>query len=141
MREGGENAQTQRLLPKSQLTRSPWQSTTRILQNVEHGLAALSFSVPADDVAATRRALARARETVGDFGSEEIGDLGKVSLVGAGMRSHPGVAARMFRILADEEINLRLISTSPIKVSCLIPRAEVERAVRSLHAAFQPGAE
>ncbi|HEX5029810.1 MAG TPA: aspartate kinase [Gaiellaceae bacterium] len=112
-----------------------------ILQNVAHGLAALSFSVPAEDVAATRRALTRAREAIGDFASEEIGDLGKVSLVGAGMRSHPGVAARMFRTLADEEINLRLISTSPIKVSCLIPRADVPRAVTALHGAFRPGEE
>ncbi len=112
-----------------------------ILQNVAHGLAALSFSVPAEDVAATRRALTRAREAIGDFASEEIGDLGKVSLVGAGMRSHPGVAARMFRTLADEEINLRLISTSPIKVSCLIPRADVPRAVTALHGALRPGEE
>ena len=67
--------------------------------------------------------------------------IGKVSLIGAGMRSHPGVAARMFRALADEGINLRLISTSPIKVSCLIPRADVERAVRTLHAAFALGEE
>jgi len=110
-----------------------------ILQNVAHGLAALSFSVPADDVAATRRALTRARGAIGDFASEEIGDLGKVSLVGAGMRSHPGVAARMFRTLADEDINLRLISTSAIKVSCLIPRADVARAVSALHDAFRPG--
>jgi aspartate kinase len=112
-----------------------------ILQNVAHGLAALSFSVPADDGAATRRALSRARGAIGDFASEEIGDLGKVSLVGAGMRSHPGVAARMFRTLADEKINLRLISTSPIKVSCLIPRADVPRAVTALHGAFRPGEE
>ena len=90
-----------------------------ILQNVVHGAAELSFSVPQDDVPATRRALERAQETIGPLEIEEIADLGKVSLVGAGMRSHPGVAARMFRTLADEEINLRLISTSPIKVSCL----------------------
>jgi aspartate kinase len=112
-----------------------------ILQNVAHGLAALSFSVPNDDVPATRRALARAEETIGSLVSSEITDLGKVSLIGAGMRSHPGVAARMFRALADEGINLRLISTSPIKVSCLIPRADVERAVRTLHAAFLVGEE
>jgi len=112
-----------------------------ILQNVAHGLASLSFSVPKDDVPATRRALARAEETIGSLVSSEITDLGKVSLIGAGMRSHPGVAARMFRALADEGINLRLISTSPIKVSCLIPRADVERAVRTLHAAFFLGGE
>jgi aspartate kinase len=110
-----------------------------ILQNVVHGTAELSFSVPQDDVPATRRALERAQETIGPLEIEEIADLGKVSLVGAGMRSHPGVAARMFRTLADEEINLRLISTSPIKISCLIPREHVERAVHVLHAAFSLG--
>jgi aspartate kinase len=114
-----------------------------ILQNVGHDSAELSFSVPQDDVPATRRALAQAQAVIGGgpLEVEEISDLGKVSLVGAGMRSHPGVAARMFRTLADEEINLRLISTSPIKVSCLIPRVDVERAVRALHAAFALGGE
>jgi aspartate kinase len=110
-----------------------------ILQNVVHGAAELSLSVPHDDVPATRRALERAQETIGPLEIEEIADLGKISLVGAGMRSHPGVAARMFRTLADEEINLRLISTSPIKISCLIPCADVERAVQVLHAAFSLG--
>jgi aspartate kinase len=110
-----------------------------ILQNVAHGLAALSFSVPRDDVPATRRVLTRAEATIGTLEASEITDLGKVSLIGAGMRSHPGVASRMFRALADEDINLRLISTSPIKVSCLIPCADVPRAVRTLHAAFDLG--
>ena len=110
-----------------------------ILQNVGHESAELSFSVPEDDVPATRRALERAQESIGPIEVDEVSDLGKVSLVGAGMRSHPGVAARMFRTLADEEINLRLISTSPIKVSCLIARSDVERAVRALHAAFSLG--
>jgi len=109
-----------------------------ILQNVVHGLAALSFSVPLDDVPATRRALMSAKETIGPLEVHEIDDLGKVSLVGAGMRSHPGVAAQMFRTLAAEGINLRLISTSPIKVSCLIPRSDVGRAVRALHVTFDP---
>jgi aspartate kinase len=110
-----------------------------ILQNVVHDAAELSFSVPEDDVPATRRALVNAQEAIGALQVEEISDLGKVSLVGAGMRSHPGVAARMFRTLADEGINLRLISTSPIKVSCLIPRDDVAKAVRALHAAFHLG--
>ena len=111
-------------------------SVDTILQNAVHGTAELSFSVPLADVPPTRRALALAQETIGQIDIEEISDLGKVSLVGAGMRSHPGVAARMFRVLADEGINLRLISTSPIKISCLVTRAEVERAVRALHSAF-----
>jgi aspartate kinase len=112
-----------------------------ILQNVVHDAADISFSVPRDDVPAARRAIERARMAVGPLQVEEIGDLGKVSLVGGGMRSHPGVAARMFRTLANEQINLRVISTSPIKISCLIPRDDVERAVRVLHDAFLLAAE
>jgi aspartate kinase len=107
-----------------------------ILQNVPGTSAELSFSVPKDDVPASRRALERAQETTGALEIEEIAGLGKVSLVGAGMRSHPGVAARMFRTLADEGLNLRLVSTSPIKVSCMLDRDGVERAVRVLHEAF-----
>jgi aspartate kinase len=110
-----------------------------ILQNIVHGSVELSFSVPQDDVSATRRALERAQESLGPVEIAELSDLGKVSIVGAGMRSHPGVAAKMFRTLADESINLRLISTSPIKISCLISRDEVETAVRALHAAFSLG--
>ncbi len=107
-----------------------------ILQNVAHGTAELSFSVPSGDVPATRRALELAQKTTGALQIEEIVDLGKVSLVGAGMRTHPGVAARMFRTLADEGINLRLVTTSPIKISCMVHRSAVELAVRALHAAF-----
>jgi aspartate kinase len=110
-----------------------------IHQNFAHGPAELSFSVPEDDVPATRRALESAQERIGPIEVEEIADLGKVSLVGAGMRSNPGVAALMFRTLAEEQINLRLISTSPIKISCLVARADVERAVRALHATFLEG--
>jgi aspartate kinase len=110
-----------------------------ILQDVVHGSATVSFSVPADDVAATRRALERAHDAIGPFEVVEITDLGKVALVGAGMRSHPGVTARMFRTLADEEINLRMISTSPITISCLIPRNDLERAVGALEVAFGVG--
>jgi len=111
-------------------------SVDTILQNAVHESAEISFSVPLEDVGRTRRALASAQESIGPIVIEEISDLGKVSLVGAGMRSHPGVAAKMFRTLADESINLQLISTSPIKISCLVSRDEVERAVRALHAAF-----
>ena len=95
--------------------------------------------MPQEDVSATRRALDQAQQSIGPIEIDEVSDLGKISLVGAGMRSHPGVAAKMFRTLAEQEINLRLISTSPIKVSCLIARNDVERAVRALHAAFQLG--
>jgi aspartate kinase len=107
-----------------------------ILQDVVHGAATVSFSVPTVDVEGARRALARVHDGIGPFDVVEIGDLGKVALVGAGMRSHPAVTARMFRTLADEGINLRMISTSPITISCLIPRADLQRAVAALRAAF-----
>ena len=108
-----------------------------IIQNVVHGNAEMSFSVPTEDVAATQAALESTRAELGAFTVEENHDLGKVSLIGAGMRSHPGVAAKMFRTLADNEINLQMISTSPIKISCMIARAEIPNAVRELHAAFE----
>jgi aspartate kinase len=108
-----------------------------IIQNVVHGVAELSFSVPHEDVPGTRRALAFAEQSLGPLQVEENDGMGKVSLIGAGMRSHPGVAARMFRTLADLDINLRMISTSPIKISCMIARDEVPTAVRALHAAFE----
>jgi aspartate kinase len=107
-----------------------------ILQDVVHGAATVSFSVPSEEVEAARRALEGAREALAEFDVVEISDLGKIALVGAGMRSHPGVTARMFRTLADEGINLRMISTSPITISCLIPRADLDRGVRALRAAF-----
>ncbi|RYD02970.1 hypothetical protein N752_22550 [Desulforamulus aquiferis] len=62
--------------------------------------------------------------------------MAKVSIVGAGMISHPGVAADMFEALADEEINLEMITTSEIKVSCVIKRSETEKAVKALHKKF-----
>ena len=114
-------------------------SVDTILQNAVHGAAELSFSVPREDVEPTRRALATAQESIGAIEIEEVADLGKVSLIGAGMRSHPGVAAQMFRTLADEGINLQLISTSPIKITCLVRSNEVEQAVRALHARFLGG--
>ena len=64
-------------------------------------------------------------------------DMGKVSIVGAGMRSHPGVAAKVFAVLAKEGVNIDMISTSPIKISCVIERDRVERAVQALHGAFE----
>jgi aspartate kinase len=107
-----------------------------VLQNVASGATELSFSVATEDAPAARRALVAARETLGMVEVDEIADLGTVSLVGAGMRSHPGVAAKMFRTLANSGIDPRLISTSPIKITCMVARAEVGRAVHALHNAF-----
>jgi aspartate kinase len=107
-----------------------------IIQNVVHGRAEMSFSVPVEDVAATRAAIESTHAELGPYDVEMNDRLGKVSLIGAGMRSHPGVAATMFRTLADLGINLEMISTSPIKISCMIDQARVPQAVQALHSAF-----
>jgi aspartate kinase len=65
--------------------------------------------------------------------------MGKVSIVGAGMRSHPGVAAKVFRVLGQNDINIEMISTSPIKVSCVIRADQVPQAIKALHTAFELG--
>ena len=67
--------------------------------------------------------------------------MGKVSIVGAGMRSHPGVAAKVLAVLAEEGVNIDMISTSPIKISCVIDRDRVELAVSALHSAFELAGE
>jgi aspartate kinase len=100
------------------------------------GQAEISFTVPREDLRSARTALEPlAGDAFADVHAHE--EMGKVSIVGAGMRSHPGVAARVFAVLADEHINIDMISTSPIKISCVIPREGVERAVQALHAAFE----
>ena len=107
-----------------------------IIQNaVTHGDADVTFSVPTDELplmTATIEDLCR------DLGLHwRVDDTaGKVSLIGAGMKSHPGVAARMFQTLAERSINVRMIATSPIKVSCVIARERVEEAVGALHDTF-----
>ena len=77
-----------------------------------------------------------------DFGGARLEtdpEVGKVSIIGAGMRSHPGVAAKVFRVLADEKINIEVINTSPIKITCLIRADSVNQAVNALHSAFDLG--
>src|SRR5690242_1845543 len=107
-----------------------------IIQNaVTHGDADVTFSIPRND-------LLLMTDTIEDLCSElglhwRVDDeAGKVSLIGAGMKSHPGIAARMFQTLADHGINVRMIATSPIKVSCVIARDKVGEAVKALHDAF-----
>jgi aspartate kinase len=99
-------------------------------------LAEISFTVPREHLRAARAALA---PLAGELFAELLAyeEIGKVSIVGAGMRSHPGVAAKVFKVLAAEDLNIDMISTSPIKISCVIPRERVEPVVRALHAAFE----
>jgi len=100
------------------------------------GKAEISFTVPREDLRSARSALESIEGEV-FTGLTTHEEMGKVSIVGAGMRSHPGVAAKVFSVLAGENINIEMISTSPIKISCVIAREYVERAVQALHSAFE----
>jgi aspartate kinase len=108
-----------------------------IIQNTRAGnLTDLTFTVPKSDFEA---ALAIEREIAKKIGAEDVlGDknIAKVSVVGVGMRSHSGVASKMFATLAGENINILMISTSEIRISCVIEEKYTELAVRSLHTAF-----
>jgi aspartate kinase len=108
-----------------------------IVQNVSHhGTTDLSFTSPLEDLPRLRDVL---QGIVNDIGADrfEVDDgIAKVSLVGAGMKSHPGVAADMFDSLASEGINIQMISTSPIRISCVVRKEDGERAVRTVHARF-----
>lgn len=109
-----------------------------IIQNAsEGGLTDISFTVARADAQQT---LAIVRHSQADIGAENVtleSGIAKVSIIGVGMQSHAGVAARMFRALAAENINIVMISTSEIKISCVIDDKYAELAVRVLHAAFQ----
>jgi aspartate kinase len=103
------------------------------------GAAEMSFTVPKTDLAAAKDALERVRQELGFEAIETDDSMGKVSLVGAGMKSHPGVAAKTFTVLGEAGVNIEMISTSPIKISCVINQKDVETAVQKLHAAFDLG--
>ena len=111
-----------------------------IIQNVsEDGCTDLTFTVPETDL---KRALEVVKEVVSRIGAEDFQydkDIVKVSIVGVGMRSHAGVAAKMFSVLASEGINILMISTSEIKISCVVSAKYKELAVRVLHDAFELG--
>ncbi len=104
------------------------------------GLAEISFTIPRADLRVANEALESLRgEVFSDLHAHEA--MGKVSIVGAGMRSHPGVAAKVFGVLAAEGVNIDMISTSPIKISCVIDLDRVEQAVQLLHSAFDLSGE
>lgn len=109
-----------------------------IVQNepVSEGARAdMSFTVPRDELANAQRALEPITTELG-MGLLADESMGKVSVVGAGMKTHPGVAAKVFSVLGDSGINIHMISTSPIRISCVIPGDQVPDAVRTLHGAF-----
>ncbi len=112
-------------------------SVDMIIQNTREGqMTDMTFTVPRTDYARTMELL---KKTAQEIGAESVsGDesIAKISIVGVGMRNHSGIASTMFQVLAHEGINIMMISTSEIKVSCIIAEKYTELAVRSLHAAF-----
>jgi len=109
-----------------------------IVQNVAAaGLADVSFTVARDDLPATLKAVEEAARQLGAQGYNYDDNVSKISVVGLGMKSQPGVARKMFRALADHEINLLMITTSEIKISVLVDRESALEALRTVHAAFR----
>ena len=108
-----------------------------IVQNVSHdGRTDISFTIPKADADAAKTIVERVAREVGAEGVEHDAGIAKISLVGAGMKTSPGIAAKMFRVLADEGVNIQMISTSTIRISVVTAAADVETAARTLHTAF-----
>ena len=108
-----------------------------IVQNVSHdGRTDISFTIPKADADAAKTIVERVAREVGAEGVEHDAGIAKISLVGAGMKTSPGIAAKMFRVLADEGVNIQMISTSTIRISVVIAAADLETAARTLHTAF-----
>ncbi len=108
-----------------------------IVQNTSHdGTTDISFTMPKADRVAAGEIVQRVAKEIGAAGVEQQDDIAKISLVGAGMKTSPGIAAKMFRTLADEGVNIEMISTSTIRISVVTSGADLERAARALHSAF-----
>lgn len=108
-----------------------------IIQNVSHdGLTDMTFTVPKTDYKKALKLIEEVAQKIGAAGVQGDEHIAKVSIVGVGMRSHSGVASKMFETLSREGINIEMISTSEIKVSCVIDVKYTELAVRVLHQAF-----
>jgi len=109
-----------------------------IIQNISaHGMADLTFTVPKDDLPLAIKTAERIKKEI--MAKEVIANdkIAKLSIVGVGMRSHCGIAEKMFCTLSDEEINIQMISTSEIKISCVIDEDQAERALIAIHNAFE----
>ena len=108
-----------------------------IVQNVSiQGATDISFTVPLADLPAGLKVTESLATEIGAAGVTHDGEIGRVSLIGAGMKTNPGVAAAMFESLADAGINIEMISTSSIRISCVVRAGDVENAVQTLHNAF-----
>jgi aspartate kinase len=108
-----------------------------IVQNTSiDGTTDISFTLPIGDIKTAEPILKQVGDEVGAKGVNRNENIVKLSLVGAGMKSSPGIAAKMFRVLADNDVNIEMISTSTIRISVVVERSQLEKAVRALHTAF-----
>ncbi len=109
-----------------------------IVQNVPHDkLSDISFTVPKSDLTKAIKATTAIGNKIGAGEIMEDRNIARVSMVGSGMRSHSGIAAKMFKVLADNHINIEMISTSEISVSCIIQQDLADKAVKAIHKAFK----
>lgn len=108
-----------------------------IVQNVsEEGVTDISFTLPKADLDTGVSSMESVMADIGGRGVTANRDIARVSLIGAQMKSHPGVAAQMFEVLADNKINIDMITTSAIRISCVVAEGDMEKAVLALHSAF-----
>jgi len=108
-----------------------------IIQNIsERGTTDVSFTVSQEDLPLVDMVLSAFKDDLGFDRIESDANMAKLSLVGAGMKSNPGVAAKMFEVLAQHNINIYMISTSSIKISCVVAKDRIDEAVKALHQAF-----
>ena len=115
-----------------------------IVQNISEaktGLTDISFSLPQGEGQTAMTALDRVREQIGFESLQYDDSVGKVSIVGAGMSSAPGISARFFEALSEAGVNIEMISTSEIRVSVVVAEAQIESAVNAAHAAFELGSD
>ena len=127
----GEASRLFEMLAKSSI------NVDMIIQNVSRtGHTDISFTVPSVDLKKLQDVVKKASRAIGAKGVEYDRDIAKVSVVGIGMRSHSGVAAIMFSALAAQKINIDMISTSEIKISCVIKKKDADKAVKAIHKAF-----
>ena len=108
-----------------------------IVQNTStDGTTDISFTVPKADMKVAIGIVESVAKQIGAAGIAQDDAIAKISLVGAGMKTSPGIAAKMFRVLADSDVNIEMISTSTIRISVVVAAADLEKAARSLHSAF-----
>ncbi len=108
-----------------------------IQSSSEHGKNDVTFTVAQNDLEEVKEVMEKVKKRLGTQEVFYDADMAKVSLVGAGMQSHPGVAARMFSALGKKGINIDLISTSEIKISCVVKKDKGSEAVRAIHQEFE----